>query len=419
MIKCNRKKIFVKLRRSVGLILILMLFAGSLEVAFMPVKAFAGTTQRQGNKIVNTTTSETLTYGGYSHESTVYAGEIKRNGETVLNYLFSEDITRSSVVFDNLRKALPNPYSDMVPSVIEEQTQKGLKEMSASTVNNVNLSSLSADWKEAGNIASQIYKGKNTSDAKNELMYDASEECRSGIDGLAHDRVENLDNPVETNKRVISHLGTQSIDTVSFQVEEGQLIEIHDVNLIYLSEATTLIYTTVNVVDKTASEEKAGEDEPEPEPEPEPKPEPKPASKPKKESKSDSDSSDHSLPPNPNALTIIYKENGVAVVNARAAKQVQGPTAQLAFRQLMAQGCNEAFTFNLLVDGKTLDYKLKNGKLTLFIPDAYKKNGRIFALLVLDKNGKVHFCPDTDNSPLTVTVDLLVEGYAFDLIYVG
>ena len=256
MIKCNRKKIFVNLRRISGIVLTIMLLAGSLEVGssdvtFMPLKAYAGTTIRQGNKIVNTTTSETLEFDGYSHKSTVYAGEIKRDGETVLNYLFSEDITRSSVVFDNLRKALPNPYSDMVPAVVSEQTQKGLKEMSADTVNDVNLSTLSGDWKDAGNIASQIYKGKSTSGSKNELMYDVSEECRAVIDEEAREREEGLDNPVATNKRVISHLGTKTIDDVHFQVIDGDTVEVHDVKLIYLSEATTLIYTTVNVVDHT------------------------------------------------------------------------------------------------------------------------------------------------------------------------
>ncbi len=177
MKKCNTKKSFEKLLRILGPVLSIMLLTGSFGVTLMPVKAYASTTVQNGNKIVNTTTSESLVFDGSRHESTVYAGEIKRNGETTLTYLFSEDITRSSVIFDNLRKALPNPYSDMVPSIVEEQTEKGLKEMSVVKVNNLDISTVSGDWTDARSIAAQIYKGKNTTDAASKSMYDASEEC--------------------------------------------------------------------------------------------------------------------------------------------------------------------------------------------------------------------------------------------------
>ena len=99
--------------------------------------------------------------------------------------------------------------------------------------------------------------------------------------------------------------------------------------------------------------------------------------------------------------------------------EVQGPAAQLAFKQIMSPGCNEAFSFNRIADGKAIDHTLKNGKLILFIPDGYRKAGRVFALTAIDKNGKVHFYPDTDSDPATVTVDVNFEGYAFDLIYIG
>ncbi len=154
-----------------------------------------------------------------------------------------------------------------------------------------------------------------------------------------------------------------------------------------------------------------------PEPGPDPKPEPKP--EPKKKDKKSSSSSESSTPPNPNALNIIYIKNGTRVWEAKASKQVQGPAAQLAFKQIMSPGCNEAFSFNLIADGKAIDHTLKNGKLILFIPDGSRKAGRVFALTAIDKNGKVHFYPDTDSDPATVTVDVNFEGYAFDLIYIG
>ena len=177
--KCNTKQSIKKLRKIVGHVVIIILLVGSMGVTFLPVKAYASTTQRKDNKIIITTSSETLEFDGVSHQSTVYAGQIKRNGETTLNYLFSEDITRASIVFDNLRKALPNPYSDMVPSIINEQTKKGLKEFSATSVNNLDLSTVTGDWTDAGNIAAQIYKGADTSGSSTGLMYDINDECKS------------------------------------------------------------------------------------------------------------------------------------------------------------------------------------------------------------------------------------------------
>ena len=237
-----------KILRLSAFLLSLILFIGSLGMIILPEKVYATTTIRQGNKIVNTTTSETLVFSGSSHESTVYAGEIKKNGETVLVYLYSDDITRSSVIFDNLRKALPNPFSDMVPPITSEEEQKGLKILSVSSLNNTDLNSITGDWKDAGSIATQIYNGNNT-DAVNANMYDVNAQCKADIDDLAKTRTANLDNPIAFDKRIISHVGTQNTDSVSFRVEDGPLIEVHDVTLYYLCEATSVIYTSVNVVD--------------------------------------------------------------------------------------------------------------------------------------------------------------------------
>ena len=146
---------------------------------------------------------------------------------------------------------------------------------------------------------------------------------------------------------------------------------------------------------------------------PEPKPEPEPESKHEKKSKKSSSSD--STPPNPDALIVVYYVNGIQVPSARAGKQVQGPAAQILFKQARA-GCPEAFSFNLAIEGK-VDQSLKNGTMSLYIPSEYQKAGRIFALTALDKTGRVLFYPDRDTSLNTITVNLNVEGYAFDLIY--
>ena len=218
-----------------------------LMTIFMPTVSNAGTTIRQGNKIINTTSSETLIYDGSGHRSTIYAGEIKKDGVTVLNYLYSDDVTRSAVLFDNLRKTLTAEFSDLVPSIVEEQTETGLKELSTTSLNDIDLTTLDADWKNACSVVNQIYGDENLNEVVNSNMYEVNDEFKSTLDALNRPRLEVLDEPIEEDDVIVSHLGTQTTDSVTFTVIDGQLIEIHDVNLIYLSEATTVIYTSVNI----------------------------------------------------------------------------------------------------------------------------------------------------------------------------
>lgn len=221
-----------------------------LMTIFMPTVSNAGTIIRQGNKIVNTTSSETLIYDGSEHRSTIYAGEIKKDGVTVLNYLYSDDVTRSSVLFDNLRKTLTAEFSDLVPSIVEEQTETGLKELSTTSLNDIDLTTLDADWKNACSVVNQIYGEVNCHEVINRNMYEVNDEYKRDLDELNQPRLEGIDNPIEENDIIVSHLGTKTTDSVTFTVIDGQLVEVHDVELIYLSEATTVIYTSVNITDE-------------------------------------------------------------------------------------------------------------------------------------------------------------------------
>ena len=71
----------------------------------------------------------------------------------------------------------------------------------------------------------------------------------------------------------------------------------------------------------------------------------------------------------------------------------------------------------MITNGHKGDYSLKKGKFTIEIPEKYRRAGRIFALQVIDRSGKVLLLPDKDDNPYTISVDVNVEGYAFDLIY--
>ena len=139
-----------------------------------------------------------------------------------------------------------------------------------------------------------------------------------------------------------------------------------------------------------------------------------------KHDKDDDDDDDHyTRTPtvfNPDEITVIYKVNGVAVANMKAGKQAQGPVGAMVFKQSTPAGWQEAFSFNIAIDGKT-DYTLKNGVMTLYVPAQYIKANRQYAILALGKNGQVQALQDTDILSNAVTVNLNLEGYAFELIY--
>ncbi|MBQ6128417.1 MAG: hypothetical protein IJI51_02020, partial [Lachnospiraceae bacterium] len=92
-------------------------------------------------------------------------------------------------------------------------------------------------------------------------------------------------------------------------------------------------------------------------------------------------------PVDPNAV-IGMSFAGNLTGNVRIGPQVQGLIARHAFLMNTPKGWKEAFTFNMTVNDKA-DYSLKKGTLSFRIPTQYQKAGRNYAILGLDKNGKV------------------------------
>lgn len=98
----------------------------------------------------------------------------------------------------------------------------------------------------------------------------------------------------------------------------------------------------------------------------------------------------------------------------------QGPLCAAVFKAATPLGFFEAFSFNLNLDatGKTKpNYGKKTGKFVLNIPEKYRKKGRTFAIIGIDKSGKVKIFYDIDTDDKLFKTDLDIEGYAFSLIY--
>ena len=125
---------------------------------------------------------------------------------------------------------------------------------------------------------------------------------------------------------------------------------------------------------------------------------------------------DHSEVVNPDAIICYYIVNGVIDSGALFGKQEQGPVCKALFTASCPKSWTEAFSFSMSYDGVNTD-TLKNGTLKLYIPGQFQKAGRKYAVMAMDKYGKVHIYQDTDLLPFVFTSPLNFEGYAFNLIY--
>ncbi|MCR4739815.1 MAG: hypothetical protein K5886_06090 [Lachnospiraceae bacterium] len=123
-------------------------------------------------------------------------------------------------------------------------------------------------------------------------------------------------------------------------------------------------------------------------------------------------------PLNPDALDAHFFDRGSNRLNDRVkiGKQEQGPAAKAVFSAACPRGWKEAFAMTLSKDDKQTNDK-KDGIFRLYVPNAFQKAGRKYAILALDRYGNVRLLSDADSIPNVVTADLVFEGYALELIY--
>jgi hypothetical protein len=67
-------------------------------------------------------------------------------------------------------------------------------------------------------------------------------------------------------------------------------------------------------------------------------------------------------------------------------------------------------------DGRNT-YDRKTGELSIFLPENIKRPGREFAIMCIDKDGKVYVYNNTIDSDGVFVADIDFVGYAMCLIY--
>ena len=136
----------------------------------------------------------------------------------------------------------------------------------------------------------------------------------------------------------------------------------------------------------------------------------------KDESEAEEEEEEPVINHNPDALNARYYLNGMLNDNYSLGKTEQSPLGQIAFNAARPKGWNKAFSISMSYQGRN-EYSKKDGTIVLYVPDAYQKKGRKYAIMAIDKSGNVTILEDTDIYPYLITVSPRLEGYAYELIY--
>ena len=228
--------------------LVTLALAGICALAFASV-ADAGTVLRQ-TTVTTVTAKETL-----KKDSSVYANTATntyswKSGGWTIDYIYSSDITHSQTVLDNLRNALNDPYKSLVPAVADEATTVGLKALSVSSHGSVDGSvtataaSMNDNWKSTDYVARNIIPGR--------CARMDSEKDAQGVDGeyvsQEQEQAETtISDPVVTNDRQItSHIGSSSVDVVTYTVVDGEIVKNVNTIINYDTERTTIYSASRN-----------------------------------------------------------------------------------------------------------------------------------------------------------------------------
>ena len=210
-------------------------------MAMMPLTAKA-----QGNVINTVISSEEL-----DKTSTVYVGEVVVDGVSEIKYLYSDDITLSSVLLQHLLDGLNGMADGDYAALLEAYKDNGyivLPEQRLALCSNPDLiAAMDENWSSALYVGTLYYADKSVVSEINANLYDLDAGFKAVLDAKTAERIAYIDTIIDEPKCIVSHLGTDSHSNVYYTLENGQIIKHVDTYVTFNSEATTVIYTKVEL----------------------------------------------------------------------------------------------------------------------------------------------------------------------------
>ena len=201
-------------------------------------------TAKAQNSVSTITTTENIT-----KTSTVYVGEVVVDGQTTIKYLYSGDLTIHSDVIQNLNGGLNGISDGDYADLFEEQEFDYDSQATGFAIcSNPDLvAEMDENWNSAQYVGTLYFPAKYVTSEINSNLYDIDNGFKVALDSQAEERSSNIDTPVDAEKRIVSHLDSRTITDVYYTIEDGRVVRHSDITVIYDSEATTVIYTKVEL----------------------------------------------------------------------------------------------------------------------------------------------------------------------------
>lgn len=194
------------------------------------------------NSVSTITTSENIT-----KKSTVYAGEVVVDGVTMTKYLFSDNMSRKEDVITNLLSGLQGmtdgSYATLLDGTEADAEATGLALCSDPEL----IAAMDKNWSSAQYVGTLYYAGKTVLSETNSNLYDIDEGFKAALDVQTAARAENVENLADVKKCMVTHLDSRTVTDVWYNIVDGQVVRHYDTNIVYDSEAVSVIYTKVEL----------------------------------------------------------------------------------------------------------------------------------------------------------------------------
>lgn len=192
----------------------------------------------QSQTVSTITTSENL-----FKSSTVYVGEVVVDGESRIKYLYSGDVSLKQEVITNLLSGLQgmadDSYATMLDGTEADEEASGLALCSDPEL----VAEMNENWSSAQQVGTLYFTGKSVASETNSNLYDIDEGFKAKLDELTEARMTSIDEPLDAGNYIITHLDSRTVTDVYYTIEDGRVIRHSDINVIYDSEKTTVIFT--------------------------------------------------------------------------------------------------------------------------------------------------------------------------------
>ena len=171
------------------------------------------------------------------------------DGVSAIKYLYSGDMTTSSVAKQKLLDALNGMADSEYAALLNAyEFNYSLQPQGFATCSNPELAAaMDANWSSAQYVGTLYYPDKTVVSAINSNLYDIDNGFKAVVDAQIADRMAIIDTIIDAEKCIVSYIDAFARNIVYYKNVNGEIVKYIHTLVTYSSEATTVIYTKVEL----------------------------------------------------------------------------------------------------------------------------------------------------------------------------